>query len=463
MILDQDQDGQNVEVGPIPREAAVVTKPTGNDNGDNEDSILGVLSTPSSQSTPMSTSILLTFWHRPRVLYTAVFVWISVTGGRFLAEFLEQEVELSTSQIGGLLALQKFVGVLSSSIAGQIADVMEERHGRNKGRIGVLGCGVVVSTICFCLHGCHRIFGFDTNSFGDKVFNSLPWYILLRILYAVAGSFVYPVMDAVCMDFLKREGRQQDYGKERLYGAISWAATNLLMGPCLDHTQDFAILYPMSVVAMVGVLVCLHLYADGTTVTTYNASSIGLPIHPGMKRRTSDLITDNDDEDHQMQNDSNTKITKLIHDKCDSHETQNCSLGGNTDTIDDRTQQQQQRGNRLEFLSVFMVFGSSLYSIGFLIALVTLASGQAVVNDLVFLLFEYLGSTYSLMSLTVVLTVAFEIPLFQIAPALLDKFGSSGLMIMACLCYMVRVVGYTLIPAGKTAWVLLLEPMHGYV
>mmetsp|Transcript_26796 Transcript_26796/g.63900 ORF Transcript_26796/g.63900 Transcript_26796/m.63900 type:complete len:432 (+) Transcript_26796:463-1758(+) len=287
-----------------------------------------------------------------------------------------------------------------------------------------------------------------TNNVFDRIFDSLPWFILLRILYAIGGCFVFPVMDAICVDFLKKEGRQEDYGKERLYGAISWAFTHLLIGPCLDYTQDFAIvLYPMSIVAMVGVLISLYLYDSGGPCTTSIMSSGLSPsvttkaCHPGMKRRTSDLVIDNNNGGQDEVGDTNGS-------KC-------------TNNASDESGRQQQQRNSMGFISVFTVFGTSLFSVAFLIALVTLSSGQAVVNDLVFLLFEYLGSSYTLMSFTVVLTVAFEIPLFQIAPKLLEIFGSPGLLMLASVCYIVRVIGYTLIPAGKTAWVLILEPLHG--
>ena len=62
---------------------------------------------------------------------------------------------------------------------------------------------------------------------------------------------------------------------------------------------------------------------------------------------------------------------------------------------------------------------------------------------------------------TVALTVAFEVPIFQIAPKLLHRFGSDILLLVAAAAYVTRVVGYTFIPANHVQWVLLLEPLHG--
>ena len=140
------------------------------------------------------------------------------------------------------------------------------------------------------------------------------------------------------------------------------------------------------------------------------------------------------------------------------------------------------------------MFGS-LYGCAFVLALVTLAQGQAgayvtvvvgldlscqrcagssslflslrfcllslVVDNLVFIFFEYLGSSYTVMGLTVLLTVSFEIPIFRLAPRLLERLGSGKLLLVASTCYIVRAVGYSCIPKGHILYVLVLEPLHG--
>ena len=65
------------------------------------------------------------------------------------------------------------------------------------------------------------------------------------------------------------------------------------------------------------------------------------------------------------------------------------------------------------------------------------------------------------MGLTVILTVSFEIPIFQIAPKLLDRFGSGGLLLAGSTCYIIRAIGYSCIPKGHILYVLALEPLHG--
>ena len=71
-----------------------------------------------------------------------------------------------------------------------------------------------------------------------------------------------------------------------------------------------------------------------------------------------------------------------------------------------------------------------------------------MVESLVFLYFEFLGSSYTMMGATVLLTVALEIPLFQIAPKLLQWLGTQRLLLLGASAYVVRVLGYSAIPKG---------------
>ena len=47
-----------------------------------------------------------------------------------------------------------------------------------------------------------------------------------------------------------------DYGKERLWGAIAWGITNLIIGPILDYCGgDFWVLYPMAIASTILLLI----------------------------------------------------------------------------------------------------------------------------------------------------------------------------------------------------------------
>ena len=99
--------------------------------------------------------------------------------------------------------------------------------------------------------------------------------------------------------------------------------------------------------------------------------------------------------------------------------------------------------------------------IGYLVSAFTLKMGRTVVENLIFIFFESLGASNTLCGLTVLVTVVFEIPFFYYAPIFLERFGPETLQEVACMAYIVRVVGYTLIPEKHIYLVLFLEPLHG--
>merc|ERR1711865_549199 len=103
--------------------------------------------------------------------------------------------------------------------------------------------------------------------------------------------------------------------------------------------------------------------------------------------------------------------------------------------------------------------GGSALMIAFFIYAIALASGMAIVENLVFILFRELNASYFLCGVSVVVTVVFEIPLFSQSKRLLSRIGAPGLLTVAGLCYSFRVVGYTFCPGGW--YVLFFEPMHG--
>jgi len=448
---------------------------------------------------------------RPRLIYVAVFAWISITGGRFTASFLEAEsswiaaaaaaasavstegedsvsspAPLDPGQIGTVLAIQRLVSVFVGSVTGIWADRMEARYPK-RGRILLLGFSCSLGTLVFLFHGVHRFGIGDTE--GRSAFQSFYWFLFLRALYAIVTSSVFPVMDGICLDFLKndkstrsrkhrydsvpdginrhdgseetkdeepttpsaaaavaQEDATDDYGKERLYGAISWAVTNLVLGPVLDRYRgDFWALYPLSVLSTVVLWCSIAVYLRSNR---HREPSVSNPRR--LPKRDSNVVlpdcTD-DDEDNPFRGDQEIGDKPIAADAL-SGGSPSKSSGGS--------------GGRLSYyLSVLAVFCATRYTVAFLVCATTLASGQAIVNDLIFLFFEFLGSSYTLLSATVFLTVVFEIPVFQVAPQLLRRFGCDGLLVIAALAYVIRVLGYTLVPQDQPIWVLWLEPLHG--
>jgi MFS family permease len=363
------------------------------------------------------------------MLYATIFVWIAVTGGRFLAPFLERECHASASRIGMLLSIQQLIGIPANSWAGATADRLEVRY-PGRGRAVTVAVGIVLGTLAFLLHAASRVS--DAHFVSD---NNLVWLIVLRIWYAVAVSLVFPVMDGMCLHSLGPDAKH-DYGKERLWGAITWAVTNVCIAPALDR-YGFVVTYPLAIVSAVVVLVTLYTY------TTANRRS---ETYSRLKKRHSDLQTKMAVPDDLSS--SVVVVDELVVERNDEHSAVNSSTSPSIPTKE---------------LLRRLLFGSSPWYFGaaFLFAVTLLALGQVIVDSLIFLFFEDLGSSYTIMGWTVVLTVLFEIPVFQIADQLLDRVGAAGLLLTAMFCYILRVLGYTLIPVGHVVYALVLEPLHG--
>jgi hypothetical protein len=396
------------------------------------------------------------YGYRPRVLYFSVFTWISLTGGRFTAPFLEDQVSHWTSaQIGLCLALQQVVGSLTASWAGSAADTQESQR-PGTGYALCLGTGIIAGTVLFLLHGISHILVLEGTDSDDAEnahlhaphwSSSTAWHMSLRMSYSFASSFVCPVLDGMTLQYLEQTaGRSTDeFGKERLWGAVSWAVTNLVVAYFLD-IAGFVIFYPASVVATVFVITTLYLYTTtGKNIATAATAVVEKQVLRSnqFRKRDSDLMLPDHDEDDESDED----------DEFDG-------IGATTSEAVEEQQLDDIIPAPSSVVLLYSVIGTA-YGAAFCLALLTLASGQAVVDGLVFLFFEGLGSSYAIMGVTVVLTVLFEIPIFHVAPDLLKRYGSGPLLLLAGACYAVRVLGYSLIPNNHIMYVLVLEPLHG--
>ena len=391
---------------------------------------------------------------RPRWLYGGIFAWLSVAGGRFLAVLLEDQLEWKAGQVGSVLAAAQGMGLLTTALwSGTTADKLEDVY-PGYGRASMLVVGVLLGTVALWGHA----------------LVPLRWFwvhVLLRLIYASASAMIFPAMDGMCLDFLATETTvpttatsdsdnnsnhkkrsSQAYGKERLWGAISWGITNMVLAIGLDH-MGFSIMYAMSLVTAVLALVIVYCYCTkrhqqnrcfgGASVTRFGYS---------VKRESTIILQDDTEEDDEEEEEDN--------DADDDAEI----LGlRNIDDIQETSQPATFVATASTF-QILRLIGSTIFGASFMLAQVTQSSGQAIVDQLVFLYFgDELGSSYTVMGATVVLTVIFEIPIFHIAPVLLHKWGAGPLIPLAALSYVSRVIGYSILT--NPIHVLWLEPLHG--
>lgn len=84
-------------------------------------------------------------------------------------------------------------------------------------------------------------------------------------------------------------------------------------------------------------------------------------------------------------------------------------------------------------------------------------------NYLFLFLLEEFDATTVLCGLTIAVMCIAEMPVFYWSEVLIDKIGILGLLSLAHCAYIVRCVGYTLLPQSRYySWfILFIEPLHG--
>jgi hypothetical protein len=221
--------------------------------------------------------------------------------------------------------------------------------------------------------------------------------LMCRIVTTGSQTAAGTMIDAITVAGLVDRKR---YGEDRNYGAISWAIMHFLLGPLIEmkgHVVQHIL------IVLGGCLVLVTIFVVGT---------------PPPRNCT---------QDEQTMGKKPPGVAAL--------------------------------GDRSSLLPLLRSYFSSCRHIAFFFCAVSMKYGMAIVENLVFLLFQELSASHFVLGLSVVVTVVFEIPLFRNSKALLDRYGVVALVSAAGFCYIFRVVGYTLCPGGWT--VLLLEPMHG--
>eukprot|EP00286_Rhodomonas_abbreviata_P027317 CAMPEP_0181311710 /NCGR_PEP_ID=MMETSP1101-20121128/13294_1 /TAXON_ID=46948 /ORGANISM="Rhodomonas abbreviata, Strain Caron Lab Isolate" /LENGTH=320 /DNA_ID=CAMNT_0023418483 /DNA_START=630 /DNA_END=1592 /DNA_ORIENTATION=+ len=107
-----------------------------------------------------------------------------------------------------------------------------------------------------------------------------------------------------------------------------------------------------------------------------------------------------------------------------------------------------------------IVWADKIHSLTFFVTVFVLGIGTTLVEGLVFLFWtDDLGASNFLCGVSVLVTVSFEIPLFYYSEHLLNRFDEHVLLVLSGVCYVVRVVCYTLFE--NAWWVLAVEPLHG--
>lgn len=347
---------------------------------------------------------------RARYLFFA-FLAAQAVPGRFSSLFLQSH-GLSESEIGAAFAAGNLVALVATPFFSQVAD-------RATARETVVMQLNAISAVLFSLQA------LALPSVGViPAWLRFPYLLLVRGMFSVAAKPILPIVTGICVAQLKDKHGPEGarlYGRERLWGTISWAGFSVLEGAVLD-------------VPGIGVT---PIYIANFTLC---CAFIAMLAYFRTRNR----------DQHQSR----------VSEKGD--ETQTASTLQQRRQHEDRGRGEVGDRQPASILQTTrsVVFGNGIQSISFFAFVASLAIGMSLVARLQFLyFFNELQASNFMCGLAVVVTVLFEIPLLAQAPQLLETFGPVAMVTFAALTYAVRSIGYALVPNG---WVvLILEPLHG--
>lgn len=352
-------------------------------------------------------------------LYFCLFAWFA-SQGRFTAIFLEER-KLDEREIGTLLSLKSIIGIIVTPVAAYFADNLVAK-GVSSGREIVVVVLSLLTTITFLCHGIPELFHNE---------GSFAYFMLIRVIYSAFSSPIYSIISGIVLKNLAdNDICKEAFGQERLFGALSWAITNMLLGVAMDYRYSSQMMYIFMIATQIILLFCICCVTKTQPVLDFQ------------------------EKGHKVFNSISQDIP------CDVIEAVDCEEPLPAESkLTVRSSQSVCSGVE-EVWQLLCVFFSSSDRAVFTLLCVILSMGTSIVESLVFLFFrDKLGSSNTVCGLSVVVTVIFEIPIFQYSEWMLSVFGRNGLVVIACLAYVCRVIGYTFAPNGW--WVLLLEPLHG--
>lgn len=164
---------------------------------------------------------------RPRILYCSLFVWNTVTVGKFIAPLLQElSPKFSESVIGEVLAIQYGIVACFAGWGGSLADKVERRSSRwGQGRLLVIAGSVLLGTIAFLGHAVPDYLGFDKTIDTERAARDVDtswdfllfWHVLMRFIYAIGMAICAPAIDGLALAHLDtmEGGTQAEFGKER--------------------------------------------------------------------------------------------------------------------------------------------------------------------------------------------------------------------------------------------------------
>ncbi|KAL7451852.1 hypothetical protein ACHAWC_003628 [Mediolabrus comicus] len=398
--------------------------------------------------------------YRPRLLYSTLFFWNTITVGKFIAPFLQDvsPILFTDSVVGMTLATQYSIVAIFAGWGGRLGDLYESNNRKSNnnccwglGRIKVLAFSVFLGSCAILGHALPSLYTryYHNNMHTMQPVTELAWHVMMRCIYALSLAIMAPCMDGLALAHLDciDNASQSDFGSERMFGAAFWGVGSLCAGIGIDR-YGFVFLYVMTIVTAVASYVSMWLYLYGIKCDTTGSFVVMGTSSSSSSSLQSKEVLENANNDRNNCLESNNLLEE------DNHNSS--SLNNNDDEL---VENEEETTSSYTSTQLFNLICQTGYGRALLFFVFSLAVGISIVDNLAFIFFDSLGSSNTINGLTVVFTVLFEVPIFYLAPRFLQRYGPGKLLMAAGIAYVVRVIGYTL--TSHMSVILLLDTLHG--
>ena len=323
--------------------------------------------------------------------------------GRFATIFYRTVAHLSAAQIGLVEAAQPIAGVVGNQLFGYVSDRLQRKK-------AVTLLARVVTTAVLLLLALPQVTHY--------MLYNLPIGILSVMATVAFFSVGDGVLDSYTLDLLGNE-RRGEYGRYRLWLAVSWGLGNVAMG--LVAKVNFNVNF-----VAFGVLNAVNIILVAAAL-------------PARTRGEMELIA------QRKKPPPAPELTQPLPPSSPSAQSPS------REALSTRDQSTLWRALRRWRMVVFLLYVMALLGVG-----------NTLVERFLFVYaLDELGADSALCGYSVAMTVLFELPIFHFGELLIKRVGHDNMIMLATTSYVLRVLGYTRL-TKQTVWYLLaLEPFHG--
>ena len=261
--------------------------------------------------------------------------------------------------------------------------------------------------------------------------------ICICALWSFALSPIDSILNHAVLTHLGEN--KKDYGKHRLWGAVSWGIVSFIMGILLTYFT----IYISFISYFVG-LICYCWFIYITKIP--KVSAVPIDIETTLESLVEENYEPNieilqKESFEHVHIDENIEPEQVV-DEINIEE----EIPKEIDEIDEPKPD--------IWKSLLKVKVIIFYILVFIMGVAT-----TVIYGYLFLYIDDLGGSETLMGISLVCTVATEIPFFFYSGKFLELFGEEFLILSAMVAYVIRVLGYSILQ--NPWWVLPLELLHG--